>query len=99
MAAAKNKEISRLKKVIVPLLKKNGVVRAGIFGSYARGEQNKKSDVDVLVKFRGDVSLLKVIGIEYDIEEKIKRKVDLVTYRSLHPLLKDRILQEEVRII
>ena len=98
MANRKN-QINRLKNVIVPILKKNGVVRAGIFGSYARGEQNKNSDVDVLIKFKGDISLLKVIGIEHEIKKKIKRDIDLITYRSLNPLLKDQILKEEVRIL
>lgn len=94
-----NKELNRIKRIIVPILKKNGVIKAGIFGSYARGEQKKKSDIDVLVKFRGDVSLLEVIGIEHKLERKTRKKIDLVTYRSLHPLLKERILKEEVRIV
>ena len=63
MAARKN-QLNKLKNIIIPILKKNGVVRAGIFGSYARGEQNKNSDVDVLVKFKGDISLLKIIDIK-----------------------------------
>ncbi len=42
-----NKEIEKIKKKIVPILKKNKVVRAGIFGSYARGENKKNSDVDI----------------------------------------------------
>lgn len=92
-------QISTLKKIIVPILKRNKVVQAGIFGSYARGEQKKKSDIDILVKFKGDVSLLGVIDIEQELQRKIKKKVDLVTYRSLHSLLKERILNEEVRIL
>ncbi len=99
MVSPKNKQLNHLKKIIAPLLKRNGVVQAGIFGSYARGEAKKKSDVDVLVRFKGDISLLKVIALEDEIEQKLKKKVDLVTYRSLHPLLKERILEEEVRIL
>ena len=45
-----NKELLEIKRKAVPLLKKYGVVRAGIFGSYARGEQKKRSDIDILVK-------------------------------------------------
>ncbi len=37
---------------LVPILKRNGVLKAGIFGSYARGEQKKQSDVDILIKFK-----------------------------------------------
>ncbi|HLD72485.1 MAG TPA: nucleotidyltransferase family protein [Candidatus Nanoarchaeia archaeon] len=95
----KKTELNRIKRIIVPILRKNNVIKAGIFGSYARGKQKKGSDVDILIKFKGDVSLLKIIGIEYELKEKIGKKVDLITYRSLHPLLKDRILREEVRIL
>ena len=45
-------KLNELKKKIVPILKKNEVVKAGIFGSYARGQQ-KKSDLDLLIQFEG----------------------------------------------
>jgi uncharacterized protein len=92
-----NKEIEKLKKKIVPILKKNNVVRAGIFGSYARGEQKKNSDVDILVKFNG--SLLDLVGLEMEIKKILARNVDLLTYKGISPYLKDRILKEEIRII
>lgn len=94
-----NKEINRIKKIIVPLLKKNGVVKAGIFGSYARGEAKKKSDVDILIRFKGKKSLFYLSGLELKLEGKLKKKVDLLTYHSLHPLLRQRILKEEKRIL
>jgi len=50
MQSKKNKEISRIKRKIIPILRKNDVVRAGIFGSYARGEAKKRSDIDILIK-------------------------------------------------
>jgi len=91
--------IRELKKLIVPVLKRNDVVRAGIFGSFARGEAKKKSDVDILIKFRGRKSLLDLVGIKLELEEKMKRRVDLVEYSVIHPLLKEKILKEEVRIV
>ncbi len=84
---------------IVSILKKNGVDRAGIFGSYAKGTAGKKSDIDLLIKFRGEKSLLDLSGLKIELEENIKKKVDLVTYRSVHPLLKESILKGEVRIL
>ena len=72
-------EINRITKIIVPILKKNGVVKAGIFGSYARGEAKKSSDIDVLIKFKGRKSLLDLVGVERELEEKTKKKVDVVT--------------------
>ncbi len=88
-----------LKKKIIPILKKNHVVRAGIFGSYATGEAKKKSDIDILVEIKKNISLLDLIGIELALKKRLNKKVDLVEYNSIHILLKDRILKEEVRII
>jgi len=97
MHSKKNKDIRRLQKKIIPILKKNNVARAGIFGSYARGEAKKNSDVDILVEFNG--SLLTLVSIERELKESLRRNVDLLTYKGIHPLLKDRILKDEVRII
>ena len=85
------------KEKIIKILKKNGVKRAGIFGSYARGEQTKDSDVDILIEFDG--SLLTLVGIGMKLEKKLKKKVDLITYRGINPHLKKYILADEVRII
>ena len=45
-----NQELNKMKPKIVKVLKKHGIKKAGVFGSYARGEQKKKSDVDILIK-------------------------------------------------
>lgn len=92
-----NKNIEDIKAKIVDVLKKHGVVRAGIFGSYARGEQEKGSDIDILIEYKE--SLLKLVGLEMELEEKLGIKADLLTYKGVHPLLKNRIFKEEVRII
>ena len=92
---------SRTKRKIISILKKNGVVRAGIFGSYARGEATTRSDVDILIQInkRKKFSLLDLVGLEQELEEKLKKKVDLLTYNGINHLLKERILGEEIRII
>ena len=99
MQSKKNKDIIRIQKKITPILKKNNVARAGIFGSYARGEAKKRSDIDILIEIKKDVSLLDIIGIELKLKKILNRKVDLIEYSSIYPLLKDRILNEEVRIL
>ncbi len=91
------KEFIKVKKKIISVLKKNRIKKAGIFGSYARGEEKKKSDIDVLIEFNG--SLLSLVRIERELKEDLGKKVDLLTYRGIHPLLKKRILKEEVRIL
>ena len=94
-----NKKVKQIKESALSTLKKHGVSKAGVFGSYATGENKKKSDIDMLVQFKGRKSLLDLIGLEQELEKKLKRKVDLLTYNSLNHLLKDRILSEEVRIL
>ena len=95
------KNINKIKKKIIKVLKRYEIEKAGIFGSYARGENKKNSDIDILIahpkspKARG----FGFISIEYDLEDALKRKVDLVTYNSLSPYLKEKILSEEIRII
>jgi len=88
-----------LTKKIIPILRQHGVVKAGVFGSIVRGEATKKSDIDILIQFKGRKSLLDLIGLELELEKSLRRDVDLLTYNSIHPLLRDRILNEEVRII
>lgn len=86
-------------KEVVNYLKKNGIVKAGVFGSYARQENKKKSDIDLLVKVRSGTSLFDIIGYEMDLEKILDMKVDLLTYDSLHPLIRKQILKEEVQIL
>ena len=93
------KEINRMKEIIVRILKKHGIKKAGIFGSYVRGEQKKNSDVDILIEPTKEMSLLDVVGIEFELKSKLKRDIDLITYGGLYHLLKEKILNEEVRII
>ncbi len=96
-----NPALKKIKPQIVRILRKYGVVRAGVFGSYARGEQNAKSDIDLLIKIRPHLkfSLLDLVGAEQELEKTLKKKVDLLTYKGINPNLKERILREEVRII
>ncbi|MBU0894245.1 MAG: nucleotidyltransferase family protein [Nanoarchaeota archaeon] len=95
-----NKEIEKIKSKIVPVLRKNKVTKAGIFGSYSRGEQRKDSDVDIVVNIEDKkMSLLGFIGLMRLLEEILKRKVDLVEYKAIKPRIKERILKEEIRII
>ena len=57
------------------------------------------SDVDLLVEFEGRRSLLDLAHLKNELEDAVNRRVDLLTYKSLHPLLKERILAEQVPIL
>ena len=91
--------IEEIKLIILPILKKYNVSRAGIFGSMARGEADEDSDLDLLVELPRDLSLLDLVGLKLELEETLCRKVDVLTYDSLYHLLREPILAEEVVII
>ncbi|MCK5624916.1 nucleotidyltransferase domain-containing protein [Candidatus Pacearchaeota archaeon] len=92
------KTLKKIEKKIIPILKKHNIKRAGFFGSYARGEEKKNSDIDLLVKLEKHLSLFDVIGIKLELEKVIKKKIDLVEYETIRPELKEIILKEEVLI-
>jgi len=91
--------ISRLIPTIVSILKRNNIRKAGIFGSYARGDFKKNSDIDILIMPSKTMSLLDLSGLKIELEETLGKKVDLVSYNYIHPYLKDKILESEVKII
>lgn len=65
-----------------------------LFGSFVRGEQNDQSDIDLLVEFDEGADLFDLVALGQFLEERLHRKVDLGTRRSLHPGLRDRVLKE-----
>jgi predicted nucleotidyltransferase len=72
------------------------VSKIEVFGSYARGEQQEKSDLDVLVEFDRTVDLLDLVGLEMFISEQLGIKADVVPKRSIRSELRDIILNEAV---
>jgi len=94
-----DKELERLREKVAPILRRLGVRRASVFGSLARGEGNEESDVDLLVELEPGRSLLDLAELKVELEEVLGRRVDVITYDSLHPLLRDRVLREQRRIL
>ena len=92
-------QTAEIREKILPVLRRHGIKRAGMFGSYARGEATPESDVDVLVELDRQASLLDFIGVKLDLEDVLGRRVDLVEYAAIKPRLRDRILREEVPIL
>ena len=91
--------LGRIKQKVLPILKEAGVTRFSLFGSYVRGEQKKDSDIDILIDFPRGKGLFEFAGLQFQLEDALKKKVDLVEYESLNPLLKERILAEQVQIL
>lgn len=94
----KKAEFNKIKMKVLRVLKKYGIKKASIFGSYARGEQKRGSDIDILIQPKKNMGF-EFFGLGEELEEKLGKKVDLVTYKSIQPYLKEYILRDEVRIL
>ncbi len=80
--------------IIINTLKPYNPTKIGIFGSYSRGENTPESDIDILYSFNSRYSLFDLVGLQNELESVLKQEVDLVEYNSIHPFLKERILNE-----
>lgn len=65
-----------------------------VFGSVARGDDSPDSDIDLLVEFEPEASLLDLVGLQQDVESLLGRRADIVTVEGVSPLLRDRIAAE-----
>lgn len=82
---------------IVAIAEKHGAYNIRIFGSVARGEETPNSDIDFLI----DYDLNKITawfpgGLIQDLESLLNRKVDIVTSKSLHYLIQDKVFEEAI---
>lgn len=80
---------------VLPIFKEQGIKKAAIFGSFVNGKPTKTSDVDFLVKLKSKKSLFDLVELKLALENKLGRKVDVITYNSIHPLLKESILKDQ----
>lgn len=98
MPKARDLNINRIKDILVHEKKyletKYSVSELGVFGSFVRNEQHKRSDVDVLVSFSQRISAFQFIDLKDELSEKLGTKVDLVSKKALKPRIGKRILEE-----
>lgn len=95
------------KKNILMIIKKNqkdienfGVKRLGLFGSFVRGKQNPKSDIDLLVEFYPEKKNFdNLVHLSFLLETLLKRRIELVTTESLSPYIKPNIINEVEYVI
>ena len=96
------KELRRrgLEEKLAEICKKNDIVFMAIFGSFVRGEQNRKSDIDIAIEFErnSEKSLLDLVRIENELRRVFKRKVDLGIFSSLNPYVLEDV-KKEMQII
>ena len=90
--------LQTLAKKIRPILLKYRVKQCAVFGSVARGEATKFSDLDLLIDPAARMTLFDLSGLQQELVARIDGPVDVVTRRSLHPLLKKNIMRDAVTI-
>lgn len=86
--------LKRLRQHLPELRERYGVKSLGVFGSYVRGEQNRRSDIDVLVEFEQAPTLFEFVRLQRRLSQITGVKVDLVMRSALKPAIGERILEE-----
>lgn len=96
------KSLDEISKKLVSLKKelheRYAVSKIEVFGSYVRGEQREKSDLDVLVEFDRTIDLLDLVSLEMYISEQLGIKADVIPKRSIRSELRDIILNEAIAL-
>ena len=93
-------DLKYIEKRIIPILKRNDVEFAAIFGSRARGEARSDSDLDIIIRYNEfkRKSLFDLIGLEQELGDTLGIKVDLGTEGSLHPLVKPNV-EKDLKVL
>jgi len=87
--------LEEVKKLAIPILKAHKIKKAAVFGSFARGDFDDKSDVDILIEPPDEeFSLLDLARLKVGLEDALGRQIDLVTYDSIYEPIKNRIMKE-----
>ena len=84
-----------IQQIVADYFKTQPILKAWIFGSYARGEETPLSDIDVLVEYEPEgISLLKHAAIICDLEKLLDKPVDLVQMKLLRPNVRERVIED-----
>jgi len=91
-------QIKRDKKAIIAISNKYHAVNIRVFGSVARGDEHKGSDVDLLVDFQPGTTLFDHVALQDELSMKLGRKVDVVSARSLNKHLRPNVMRDAVKL-
>jgi len=83
---------------ILPVLIKYNVKKASVFGSYARGTNDEKSDIDILIEPPEKMGV-SIVRLRRELEQALNKKVDLVSFNGINRHLKDSILSNQKIIL
>lgn len=91
-------KLRKNRNLILSSAKQNKIRTVKVFGSVARREANLGSDLDLLVEFEEDGNLFDLIRFKQSVEALLQVKVDVVTEKSIHRLMKDKILSKAIEV-
>lgn len=91
-------DLNNLKEYLKPYIDEYGIVKAAVFGSYARNAQREESDLDLLIEFNKSFDMIQFIHLKNMLEESLGKRIDIVEYCSLSPFIKEQVLREAVTI-
>lgn len=92
-------DLNEIKQKAKPILVEEGATKAALFGSIVRGDATQESDIDILVALPRGKSLFDLAGLQLRLKEALGKEVDIITYNSINPLLKDHILKDQFPIL
>lgn len=92
-------DISDIKIRVLPVLQNAGVSRSELFGSTARKDRHRESDIDILVQMPENASLIDFASLKVKLEDVLIAKVDLVTYDAVNEKLRPYIERDALRIL
>jgi predicted nucleotidyltransferase len=92
----KIEELKERRKQILAIAERHGAKRIQVFGSIARGEDARDSDVDFLIELERGRSLLDIIAMKQDLEDLLQCRVDVVTEEAVSPYIRDEIVTRAI---
>jgi len=98
MLLTKDPRYVKIYNAIEPFIAEFGIKQIRIFGSYARGDENAKSDIDIIVDISNPIGIYQFIGLKQDIAKTLNKKIDLFKPNNIEPIIKDKIMAEAVTI-
>ena len=90
--------IQKLKKLKKDLKERFGIEEFALIGSYARGEETKDSDIDIVILKIKQKDYFKRVNAKYFLEKKLQKKVDIGYYDSIRPIIKEEIKKDMIYV-
>ncbi|MDT0646925.1 nucleotidyltransferase domain-containing protein [Zunongwangia sp. F260] len=85
---------AKTNQIIIDYLKEYDPKEIAVFGSYARGEMEPHSDIDILYSLDKKISLFDIVQIKLDLEEKLNRKIDFVSKKGLKEWITPYVMKD-----